>query len=384
MVGIGNNDPVKVMLVDDSAIIRGLYRRMVAQDTDVEVVSDAGNGQQAIDRLKNNPVDVIVLDIEMPVMDGLTAIPHLLKIQPNVVILMASTLTARNADISLQAMIAGAADYIEKPSSNNELTSGQDFKTELLRKIKTLGATAQRRAAPRNTATSSASRSPTADSSKVSVKQKSADWVLPSSSNVTLRRPGVVKPRVLAIGSSTGGPQALATVFEKLPKSLGIPIVVAQHMPPTFTKTLADRIAKHSEWNCREAEDGEELRADTILIAPGGFHMLIAMDGAKVVARLNQEPAENFCRPSVDPLFRSVAAVYGSASLALILTGMGHDGRDSGGMIVERGGTLFAQDEDSSVVWGMPGAVATAGLCSKVIPLNAVAGEISNFVTRFV
>jgi two-component system, chemotaxis family, protein-glutamate methylesterase/glutaminase len=382
VVGIGNNEPVKVMLVDDSAIIRGLYRRMIDQDPDIEIVSDAGNGQQAIDRLKKTPVHLIVLDIEMPVMDGLTAIPHLLEVQPDVMILMSSTLTTRNAEFGIQAMNVGAADYIEKPSSSNELTTGVDFKTEFLRKIKALGATAQRR--PSHTAGSVAKRSTRSPDVTPSEEKAGSGWNLEVSKDIKLREPGTSKPRIVAVGSSTGGPQALANVFENLPATIEVPIVVAQHMPPTFTKILAERIENLSSWKCHEAEDGEELKSGTVLIAPGGYHMVVAMDGAKVVARLNQDAAENFCRPAVDPLFRSVASVYGAASLAVVLTGMGHDGRNGGQMIVDKGGTLYAQDEQSSVVWGMPGAVAVAGICSKVIPLDSVATEIKNYVSRVV
>jgi two-component system, chemotaxis family, protein-glutamate methylesterase/glutaminase len=378
VVGIGKVEPVKVMLVDDSAVIRGLYRRMLASETDIEIVSDAGNGQQAIDRLKKTPVHLIVLDIEMPVMDGLSAIPHLLKVQPDVMILMASTLTARNAEFSLQAMNAGAADYLEKPTSSNELTTGVDFKTDLLRKIKMLGATAQRN--PSHAANSTSSQP--SPGVKPSEGKAGSGWKIAQSKDIQLRAPGITKPRVLAVGSSTGGPQALAAVFEKLPATLGIPVVVVQHMPPTFTRILAERIQGLSDWKCHEAEDGEALRSDTILIAPGGYHMVLAKDGTNVVAKLNQDPAENFCRPAVDPLFRSVADIYGPAAMGVVLTGMGHDGRDGGRMIVDKGGTIYAQDEESSIVWGMPGAVAIAGICSKVIPLDNVANEVTNYITR--
>ncbi len=378
MTDVGNNEPVKVMMVDDSAIIRGLYRRMIDQDPDVEIVADASNGQLAIDRLKNKEVDIIVLDIEMPVMDGLSAIPHLLKVQPGVMILMASTLTARNAEFSLQALSAGAADYIEKPTSRSELTSGQSFKDELLNKIKALGATAQRR----SRRGAGITQSPTSPEPIEAKKKADSNWQLASTSDIRLREPGVTLPRIIAVGSSTGGPQALSVVFGNLPVSLRVPIVVAQHMPPMFTKTLADRINSQTEWSCREAEDGDELTPGTILVAPGGFHMVVAREGTRVVAKLNQEPAVNFCRPAVDPLFISVADVYGAASLAVILTGMGNDGRNGAQSIVEKGGTLYAQDESSSVVWGMPGTVAAAGLCSKVIPLDTIANEMTLHVTR--
>jgi len=379
-----STDPIRVMMVDDSAIIRGLYRRLLAQDSEVEVVNDASNGQQAVERLAKQQVDVIVLDIEMPIMDGLTAIPKLLEVQPSVTIVMASTLTAANADISLRAMEAGAADYIQKPTTNTELSTGQDFRSELLQKVKTLGEVGRRKAAmiaARKSALSPASPSAPAAAVKTDT---SAPWSMPQQGDVSLRKAGMVKPKLLAVGSSTGGPQALRRFFELLSPDIGIPVVVTQHMPPTFTAILAEHIGKGTSWECREGAHGDLLKPGLALIAPGGYHMTIDDVGGTPTVHLNQDPPESFCRPAVDPMLRSVSKTYGAAVLTVILTGMGNDGMKGGQVIVDGGGTLFAQDEESSVVWGMPGAVAGAGICSTIAPLEELPKHIKQFVSRTV
>lgn len=369
-----SSGPIKVMMVDDSAIIRGLYRRLLNQDSEVEVVNDAGNGQQAVDRLAAQHVDVIILDIEMPIMDGLTAIPKLLEVQPSVMIVMASTLTAGNAEISLRAMEAGAADYIQKPTTNTELSTGQDFRSELLQKVKTLGVVGRKKAV------SSKMRAPAP--AVVPSSPASAPWSIPVKSDVTLRKPGNARPKLIAVGSSTGGPQALRRFFESLSPDVGLPVVVTQHMPPTFTTILAEHIAKGTDWECREGAQGDIPKPGLALIAPGGFHMTIDDVGGTPTVHLNQDPPESFCRPAVDPMFRSIMKTYGGAVLCVILTGMGNDGLKGSQGIVDAGGTIFAQDEETSVVWGMPGAVAGAGICSLIAPLDELPDQITRFVSR--
>ncbi len=369
-----SGEPIKVMMVDDSAIIRGLYRRLLAQDPDVEVVNDAANGQQAIQRLALQHVDVIILDIEMPIMDGLTAIPKLLEVQPSVTIVMASTLTAGNADISLRALEAGATDYIQKPTTNTELSTGQDFRSELLLKVKVLGEAGRRKAKPRRAPT------PTPDVAAKSISRE--PWNIPVQSDVKLRKPGIVKPKLIAVGSSTGGPQALRRFFELLSPDVGVPVVVTQHMPPTFTAILAEHINKMTAWECREAVHGDILKPGLALIAPGSYHMTIDNVDGMPTAHLNQDPPEHFCRPAVDPMFRSVAKTYGASVLCVVLTGMGNDGLKASRDIVDAGGTIFAQDEETSVVWGMPGSVAGAGICSVIAPLEELPVHITQFVSR--
>lgn len=350
----------RVMVVDDSAVIRGFIRRTLEEDDQIEVVSSAGNGKAAVECLGRTPVDVIILDIEMPVMDGMTALPQLLKVQPGVKIIMASTLTRSNAEISLQALSMGAADYIPKPTSTGELHSGVDFKRELLEKVKALG----------NVMPGGARKK------SLAVVPAQKRLIHGSSHDFTLRSPANLPATVLAIGSSTGGPQALMELMKQLGDDYDLPILVTQHMPATFTSILAQHISKSSGRDAREAEDGEVIRKERVYIAPGDYHMLIEPKGGKPVIRLNQDPPENFCRPGVDPMLRSMAPVYGARLLTVILTGMDHDGLQGARKVIDRGGAIVSQDEATSVVWGMPGAVATAGVCCAVLPLNGIAAKV--------
>ena len=346
---------IRVMVVDDSAIIRGLITRMLEANPAITVAASCANGQAAIHELARTEVDLVVLDIEMPVMDGLTALPELLKLKPGLPVVIASTLSQRNAEISLKALSLGAADYVPKPSGTG-LGGSEDFRRELVEKVLALG-NRPRRHAPAATAAVEAPVMATAHASRP----------------FALRQPGAAKPHILAIGSSTGGPPALNTFLALLRPSLRAPIVITQHMPPTFTTILAQQIAKTSGRPCHEAVDGETILPGSIYVAPGSYHMIFERRGATCVARLNQEPPENFCRPAVDPMLRSLVRVFGANVLTVILTGMGADGKKGSQEVVAAGGTVVAQDEASSVVWGMPGAVATAGLCAAVLPLPKLA-----------
>ena len=381
--------PIRVMVVDDSAVIRGLITRMLESDEDVSVVSSVGNGQIAVNSLERTPVDVIILDIEMPVMDGLTALPKLIAIDKNVKIIMASTLTARNAEVSIKALSMGATDYVPKPSTSREISGENDFRRDLLEKVKNFGALRRQQMGG---AVSARKRPPSAPIGKVRNKKPGDDkaakpeiparWELRDPSRVDIREPGKAKPDVLAIGSSTGGPQALFAFLKALPKTINVPVVITQHMPATFTTILAEHITRMSGWECKEAKDGDRLEVGKILLAPGDFHMVVEQKGTERVVRVNQNPPENFCRPAVDPMLRSVAKVFGARVITVILTGMGNDGEKGSKAIVDAGGTIIAQDEKTSVVWGMPGAVATAGLCSAVLPVEELAGYVVNFITR--
>lgn len=348
--------PIRVMVVDDSAVIRGLTIRALTEDSAIEVIASLSNGKLAVEKLARDPVDVVVLDIEMPVMDGLTALPLLLKAQPNVRVVMSSTLTQRNAEISIKALRAGAADYIPKPSAVSGMSS-EDFKRELVVKVKSLGR----------------ARAPVSPSARPVAAPAPAPPVAPSP-----QEPSRMRPKLLAVGSSTGGPQALFAFIEKLDRTINVPVVVTQHMPPTFTRILAEHIAKSTPWPCREGVPGEPLKAGVIYLAPGDYHMVIETKNGLPCIALNQAPPENFCRPAVDPMLRSAVETYGGRVIATILTGMGSDGMKGCQTLVESGGTVVAQDEDSSVVWGMPGAVVRAGLCSAVLPLD----QISDYVNQ--
>jgi len=353
----GSLVPYRVMVVDDSVVIRGLLTKILEKGGDITVVASAANGEQAIKALDRYDIEVIVLDIEMPVMGGMTALPLLLERDPKLQIIIASTLSLKNAEVSLRALSSGAADYIPKPTATSDVGSSGDFGRELLEKVRGLGN--RRRSKPVVTKAVAGTKS---------AVKKEKDGGLYGNAPIVLRKPSLDVPQVLAIGSSTGGPQALFTVLENLGK-FGLPIFITQHMPPTFTAILAAHIARISEIPCAEAVDGERVEAGKAYMAPGGFHMVVEKNVQGKCIRLLQTSPENFCRPAVDPMLRSLAELYGSRVLALILTGMGRDGSKGCEKIVAAGGTVVAQDEATSVVWGMPGAVATTGLCSTVLPL---------------
>jgi two-component system chemotaxis response regulator CheB len=367
------------MVVDDSVVIRGIIRRALELDVSLKVTAVMSDGALAVQELQRASVDVIVLDIEMPNMDGLTAIPKLKAIDPAVQIIMASTLTQKNAEISLKAMSLGAADYVAKPSTTTELNSADDFKRELVDKVKALGALARRCGvrlpAEAKATVTGATVAPLARSTATPSPRPAA------AKTIALTSHQVPYPNVIAIGSSTGGPQALFQVIKDMGK-LPQPVVITQHMPAAFTTILADHIAKQCGVTCSEAVDGEALVPGHYYVAPGDFHMQFEKSGANVSVKLAKTPPENYCRPAVDPMLRSLTEIYGRNILAAILTGMGSDGAKGGELVVKAGGAVIAQDEASSVVWGMPGAAATAGICSAVLPLKDIGTYIRKIATR--
>lgn len=369
-----SGQPIRVLLVDDSAVIRGLVSRLLAEQPDIEVAATASNGDLALKALAGATFDVAVLDIEMPVMDGLTALPRMLAADPHLRVIIASTLSTPGATVTMRALAAGAADYIPKPTASRELTSignsGGDFRRELVVKVRALGEAGRRRRG--NVAGAAIGLA--------SVRSASASAPAPASASptpCTLRQARSIRPEIIVIGSSTGGPQALSTLIGGLRPDLSLPILIAQHMPPQFTTILADHLARIGKRPCAEGRDGEPIEAGRIYVAPGNYHMIVDRDGPRRVIRINQKPPENFCRPAVDALFRSVASCYGAGTLAVVLTGIGADGTRGGDAIVGAAGTVIAQDEASSVVWGMPGSVARAGLCSAVLPIDDLAGRIN-------
>lgn len=355
-------DPFRVMVVDDSAVVRGLMSRWLNEDPKIEVVASAGNGLIALSRLERAHPDVVILDVEMPEMDGMEALPRIIKAAPHVKVIMASTLTRRNAEISLLALKAGAADYVAKPQSSREVNTSLDFRTELTDKVKAFGAIA------REEAQGAAGRG----LARSRIAGPANDPVVPAKPLITLRKPSAEASKVMVVGSSTGGPKALFTFLEGLKGRVKVPVLITQHMPPTFTAILAEQLSRSHGIRCKEAEEGEVAEPGHFYIAPGGRHMTVEKKPGKTVIRLNDEPPENYCRPAVDQLFRSAAAAYGAGVMGVILTGMGYDGLAGGRDITKAGGTVIAQDEDTSVVWGMPGAVAKAGLASAVLPLDKV------------
>jgi len=375
--------PIRTMVVDDSAVIRGLITRMLEADPEIAVVASVGNGQLAVNQLERQrgKIDVIILDIEMPVMDGLTALPLLIKADPNIKVIMASTLTKRNAEISFRAMSAGAADYVPKPTSSREMSGENDFRRELTDKVKSLGM-AHRRAIGKPVGRRSAPKVSGTSAKPAPGGDELQRWQIRSGEKIELRKAGSARPDILAIGSSTGGPQALFEFLKGLPKSISLPIMITQHMPATFTAILAEHITRMTKWPCKEAANGDVLEPGKILVAPGGFHMTVVQKGAQRVISLNQDEPENFCRPAVDPMLRSIVKVFGANVFTVILTGMGNDGARGSKIVVDTGGTVIAQDEKTSVVWGMPGAVASAGICTAVLPISELAAQAARLITR--
>ncbi len=382
---ISANNKVRVMIVDDSAVVRGLFSRALQADGNIEVVASVSNGEMAIRSLQNNPTDIIVLDIEMPVMDGITALPKLLEVDPDVKVIIASTLTKHNAQVTLEALKKGASECLTKPSTTRDLASADDFKRDLLNKIKVLGQTvkeartkAGKKEAPKATATPSERDIPRTTTPATSAP-KTAPIVLTEKFKLKTDT-RIFRPQALVIGSSTGGPQALFRVIEHL-KDVQQPIFLTQHMPETFTAILAEHITKQTGVTCAEGVEGEVVVGGRIYLAPGGYHMTVVKEDGNKVIRLNKDEPENFCRPAVDPMLRSVMGVFGSSVLATILTGMGSDGQKSCKTLADNGGMVLAQDKKTSVVWGMPGAVAMANICFDVLPLDEVGPRIKKIAT---
>jgi two-component system chemotaxis response regulator CheB len=366
-------EPLRVMVVDDSVVIRGLISRWISSEPDMVVAASLRTGLDAVNQIERINPDVAVLDIEMPDLDGISALPQLLAKKRNLIIIMASTLTRRNAEISFKALSLGASDYIPKPESTREATAAETFHHDLIQKIRSLGAKV-RRSAP---ATSSPPLAPSLDRSR---DPSPASRAVPSpvAQPQLLRRAfSTQAPRALLIGSSTGGPQALMTLVAEIGTVIDrFPVLITQHMPPTFTTILAEHLARASHRPAHEAIDGEVVKPGTIYLAPGGRHMRVVRHGVEAAIALDDGPPVNFCKPAVDPLFTSAIDVWQGSVMAVVLTGMGSDGMRGGKDIVAAGGSVIAQDEATSVVWGMPGAAANAGICAAILPLNQIAPKL--------
>jgi two-component system chemotaxis response regulator CheB len=346
---------IRVLVVDDSALVRRLVTTSLGLDPEIEVAGTAVHGREAVELVETLKPDAVTLDIEMPILDGLGALEAIRRRHPQLPIIMFSTLTEKGATKTLEALSLGASDFVTKPSNTTSMAASMaSVREQLIPKVKAL--VGARRVV-------GAGRPPASER--------------PVVTPVRVAVPTTERPEVLLIGCSTGGPDALSLVLEELPGSLGVPVLVVQHMPPLFTTMFAERLDRISELSVREAAEGDVPVAGEALIAPGGFHLRVTRSGGVVRAHLDEGPQENFCRPAVDALFRSAAEAYGGAAVALVLTGMGADGLIGCGLLAEKGARIVVQDEPTSVVWGMPGAVATAGLAHDVLALDAVAGKLA-------
>jgi two-component system chemotaxis response regulator CheB len=362
------HQPLRVMVVDDSVVIRGLIGRWIEAEPDMVVAASLRTGLDAVNQVERVNPDVAVLDIEMPDLDGIAALPLLLAKKRNLVIIMASTLTRRNAEISFKALSLGASDYIPKPESTREPAAAETFRHDLIQKIRHLGAKL-RRPIP-------VASPPLAPSLDRGLPMRPA--LAPVAHPQLLRRAfSTHPPRALLIGASTGGPQALMTLVSEIGAVIDrFPVLITQHMPPTFTTILAEHLARASHRPAHEGVDGELIKPGRIYLAPGGRHMRVVRQGAHAAIALDDGPPVNFCKPAVDPLFASAIDVWQGGLLAVVLTGMGSDGMRGGKEIVAAGGSVIAQDEATSVVWGMPGAATHAGICAAVLPLGQIAPKL--------
>jgi two-component system, chemotaxis family, protein-glutamate methylesterase/glutaminase len=355
---------IRVLIVDDSVIARRMITNGLSVHPEIAVVGTAATGSIALTKLPQLTPDVVILDVEMPEMDGITTLKHIREQYPRLPVIMFSSLTERGAKTTFDALAAGASDYVLKPSAQAGESVESVVNGILVPKIFALA----RSAGP----------------------QFGHVSVAPVAPANTVQRPAVSSPRpvlgarmtpqIIAIASSTGGPNALAEVIPSLPHDLPVPVVIVQHMPPIFTRCLAERLDAKTQLKVLESQGGERLLAGTVYIAPGNFHLEVVREGDGVKTRLTSEPPENSCRPAADVLFRSVARAYGPSALAVVLTGMGQDGMLGAREIVDAGGRVLAQSGPTCVVWGMPRAVEEAGLCEAVLPLGEIASGIAQRV----
>lgn len=335
---------IKVLIVEDSTVIRKLLSDLLKNDPDIEVIDTAKTGKEAIEKAKILHPDVITLDIEMPEMDGLTALKILKKEIPQVKVIMFSSLTQEGAKATIESLVLGAYDFVPKPSTKSFLESIKKIEQDLIPKIKS------------------------------AVPLEKIKPIYKIIEGVPKIKKGIYKS--CGIGISTGGPQTLLKIIPELPSNFPAPIFIVQHMPPLFTKQLAERLNSISLLKVKEAEEGEIVKEGIVYIAPGDYHMRVKKENAFIKIKLSQSPPRNFCRPSVDELFESLAEVYNGFTLVLVLTGMGNDGKEGAQQIKKRGGVVLAQDAESSVVFGMPKAVIEAGLADEIINLSQISKRL--------
>jgi two-component system chemotaxis response regulator CheB len=349
---MAHSDKIRVLIVDDSAVTRLVLADMIRRDPDLELAGAESNGRKALENLDALRPDVVVLDVEMPEMNGIETVTLLRARQPRLPVIMFSSYTEEGAAVTIEALTCGAADFVAKPSNTTDAAKAlAHVREQLLPRIKILGR-------PRRN-----------DARPMVVSHKVTHPSTPS-------RAENHHVELICVAVSTGGPRALEVLLTPLPASFPVPIVIVQHMPPTFTRHLAERLASLCAISVKEVQNGATLHPGTALLAPGDFHVVIKRSGERALLVTNQDPPENSCRPSADVLFRSAAKTFGPGTLAVVLTGMGHDGLAGSEEIHHAGGRILVQDEASSVVWGMPGSVARANLADKIMAIDQLSGEI--------
>jgi two-component system, chemotaxis family, protein-glutamate methylesterase/glutaminase len=339
------------MVVDDSAVVRGLVSRWLNEAGGFEVVATAASGRLAIEALERTVPDIVLLDLEMPDTDGMTALPKLLARRPGTKVVVVSSLTKRNAEASLKCLSMGAVDYLAKPEGRRQASATSEFRSELVEKLRALGAARPKVVMP------AAAGSP---------------------ATVRLAAIGAAPPQCLLIGASTGGPRAVEELLRGLgPAICKLPVLLVQHMPPTFTAAFAEHLGARIGARAREPRDGEVLAPGTVYVAPGGRHMGLR---SATEIRLEDGPPVNFCKPAVDVLFKDAAAFFGASAIGVVLTGMGSDGTEGARALVRAGASVIAQDEATSTIWGMPGSIVRAGLARGVLPLSEIGPALRNHI----
>ncbi|GJE52024.1 Protein-glutamate methylesterase/protein-glutamine glutaminase [Methylobacterium tardum] len=372
---------IRVLVADDSAVVRGLVARWIGE-AGFELVATASNGRIALELMAKHDPDVVLLDIEMPELDGTTALPRMLAMSPSVQVVMMSTLTTRNADISLKCLALGAVDYIAKPESSRGVTTSDTFRAELIERVRVFGSA---RARTRRPSPAGIPAAPAAAPASAPAAHHPAPAAARPATPFTLR-PKVrnrTQPRALLIGSSTGGPRAVGEMLEGIGAAAlrRLPVLIVQHMPPIFTAVFAEHLSTRTGLPAAEGKADERVEPGRIYVAPGGRHMGLAAGPSGPIIKLTDGPPVNFCRPAVDVLFKDAAVVFGAATATVILTGMGSDGTNGARALTEAGGPVLAQDEATSTVWGMPGSVARAGLAEAVLPLPELATALRALIT---
>ena len=367
---------IRVLVVDDSLVIRGMIRQILKREDDIEIISTSTNGLEAVENYKSYRPDIVLMDIEMPEMNGIDAVRRIINDDKKAKIIMCSTLTHKGAEITIEAMEAGATDYIAKPTADDPKDGPLSFPVQLVTKIRQISG---KGTGPKI----SHERLPADPTNIKTTLVESAKVFATEDKPVTTRLipPNFKTPKAIAIGSSTGGLEPIFSVLKELASDLTVPVFITQHMPATFTKILAQHIRDRTGLDAHEAADGMVVKNGTVYVAQGGKHLSVSKKGDDVICNLLDTPPENYCKPSADPMFRSVLEVYKSQIIVVVLTGMGNDGLIGARQLVEGGNNiLFAQDKTTSVVWGMPGAVAKAGLCHGIMPPDGIGKKIAGLL----
>ena len=354
--------PIRVPVTDDSVVVRRIVSEMIDRDPDLEVVGTARDGADGLRQIEALNPDIMTLDVEMPIMDGLETLQHLRLLYPRLPVVMFSSLTERGAKATLEALVAGANDYVPKPTGSDTNAIVSRIESDLVPKLRAV-------------------HRPPAPTKKPPAKPAAQPKPFPPASEAPQKK-STEKTEVIVVAVSTGGPSALAEVLPRFVGPATPPVLIVQHMPKEFTKHLSDRLTKFCNHPVTEAVDGQRLKRGDVILAPGGIHIEIVKDRAGCHLAYNHGPPENSCRPSADVLFRSAASIFGKNTLALVLTGMGSDGLLGSQAITATGGTVIAQDEPSSIVWGMPGQVVRAGLADSVLPLDRIGSDIAMRLRR--